>query len=307
MPDASATEGSAGRPTPFGRMLTAMVTPFSDDGALDLAAAQEVAAHLVDNGHDGLVISGTTGESPTTTDAEKDALLRAVVEAVGDRAHVVAGVGSFDTEHTMDSARAAEKAGASGLLVVTPYYNKPPQSGLLAHFRAVADTTDLDLLLYDIPGRTGTPIATETLIALAEHPRIVAVKDAKYDMFGTTQVLAATDLAYYSGADEMTLALLAMGAVGTVSVVGHVAGPQYAEMISAVGAGDLDRARAIDRALVPAVRAIMTRTQGAIMAKAALELTGVLRNRRMRLPLVAATDDEVEVLRGDLAAAGFAA
>jgi len=288
-------------------MLTAMVTPFSDDGALDLAAAQEVAAHLVDNGHDGLVISGTTGESPTTTDAEKDALLRAVVEAVGDRAHVVAGVGTFDTEHTMESARAAEKAGASGLLVVTPYYNKPPQSGLLAHFRAVADTTDLDLLLYDIPGRTGTPIATETLIALAEHPRIVAVKDAKYDMFGTTQVLAATDLAYYSGADEMTLALLAMGAVGTVSVVGHVAGKQYAEMISAVGAGDLDRARAIDRALVPAVRAIMTRTQGAIMAKAALELTGVLRNRRMRLPLVAATDDEVEVLRGDLAAAGLAA
>jgi len=288
-------------------MLTAMVTPFTDDRALDVAAAQKVAAHLVDNGHDGLVVSGTTGESPTTTDAEKDALLRAVVEAVGERAHVVAGVGSSDTEHTIESARAAEKAGASGLLVVTPYYNKPPQSGLLAHFRAVADATGLDLLLYDIPARTATPIATETLIALAEHPRIVAVKDAKYDLFGTTQVLASTDLAYYSGADELTLALLAMGAVGTVSVVGHVAGLQYAEMISAVDAGDLDRARAIDRALVPAVRAIMTRTQGAIMTKAALELVGVLGNRRMRSPLIDATDDEVAALERDLSAAGLAA
>jgi 4-hydroxy-tetrahydrodipicolinate synthase len=288
-------------------MLTAMVTPFTDDGSLDLAAAQKVASHLVDNGHDGVVISGTTGESPTTTDAEKDELLRAVLEAVGDRAHVVAGVGTFDTEHTIESARSAEKAGASGLLVVTPYYNKPPQSGLLAHFRAVADATGLDVLLYDIPARTATPIAPETLIALAEHPRIVAVKDAKCDLYAATQVLAATDLAYYSGADEATLALLAMGAVGTVSVVGHVAGPQYAEMISAVEAGDLDRARAIDRALVPAVRAIMTRTQGAIMAKAALELLGVLGNRRMRLPLVAATDDEVAVLREGLVAAGLAA
>ena len=288
-------------------MLTAMVTPFADDGTLDLAAAQKVAAHLVDNGHDGLVVSGTTGESPTTTDAEKDALLRAVLEAVGDRAHVVAGVGTFDTEHTIECARSAEKAGASGLLVVTPYYNKPPQSGLLAHFRAVADATGLGLLLYDIPARTCTPIATETLIALAEHPRVVAVKDAKYDLFGTTQVLAATDLAYYSGADEMTLALLAMGAVGTMSVVGHVAGRQYAEMISAVGGGDLERARTIDRALVPAVRAIMTRTQGAIMVKAALELAGVLGNRRMRLPLVAATDNEVAALQEDLAAAGLAA
>src|SRR6188768_3854836 len=201
MPDPSIDTGSGRRPAPFGRMLTAMVTPFADDGSLDLGAAQKVAAHLVDNGHDGLVVSGTTGEAPTTTDAEKDALLRAVLEAVGDRAYVLAGVGSFDTAHTIESARSAEKAGAHGLLVVTPYYSKPPQSGLLAHFRAVADATGLGLLLYDIPGRTATPIATETLIALAEHPRIVAVKDAKYDFFGTTQVLAATDLAVYSGAD----------------------------------------------------------------------------------------------------------
>src|SRR5687767_10262866 len=242
MPDFSDTRIPGESPAPFGRMLTAMVTPFTDDGSLDLSAAQKVAAHLVDNAHDGLVISGTTGESPTTTDAEKDTLLRAVLEAVGDRARVVAGVGTFDTEHTIESARTAEKAGAHGLLVVTPYYNKPPQSGLLAHFRAVADATGVDVMLYDIPARTGTPIASETLIALAEHPRVVAVKDAKCDLFATTRVLAATDLAYYSGADEMTLALLAMGAVGTVSVVGHVAGTQYAEMISAVAAGDLDRA-----------------------------------------------------------------
>src|SRR3954454_22538312 len=198
-------------PRPFGRLLTAMVTPFATDGSLDAEGAAKLATYLVDEqSNDALVINGTTGESPTTTDAEKETLLRAVVEAVGNRAQILAGVGTFSTQHTVELARSAEKAGAHGLLVVTPYYNKPPQAGLLAHFRAVADATDLGVMLYDIPGRTGTPIATETLIALAEHPRILAVKDAKGDFFGTTQVLAATDLAYYSGADEHNLALAAM-------------------------------------------------------------------------------------------------
>ena len=290
---------------PFGRVLTAMVTPFRADGSLDVSQAQALADHLVNLGNDGLVVSGTTGESPTTTDTEKDRLLRAVLDAVGDRATVIAGVGTFDTRHTVEGARAAEKAGAHGVLVVTPYYNKPPQSGLRAHFTAVADATDLPMMIYDIPGRTGTPVATETLIALAEHERIVAVKDAKGDIHATTQVLAATDLAYYSGIDELNLALLAVGAVGVVSVVGHVAAGRYAELVRAVDAGDLVAARAIDRALLPAVRGLMTYTQGAIMAKAALQLAGVLPTRTMRPPLPDATDDEVARLRADLDEAGL--
>jgi len=282
-----------------------MVTPFDADGALDLAGAQKVAAHLVDSGNDGVVVSGTTGESPTTTEAEKSDLLRAVLEAVGDRARVLAGVGSYDTAGTVAAAKTAQRLGAHGLLVVTPYYNKPPQSGVLAHFRAVADASDLDVLLYDIPGRTGTPIATETLFQLAEHPRIVAVKDAKGDIHASTRVLAATDLVYYSGADELNLAMFAIGAAGAVSVVAHVAASRYADMIAAVDAGDLATAQAIDRALVPVVRAVMMQTQGAIMAKAAVELLGVHANRTTRMPLVDATDEEVAVLRASLLEAGL--
>src|SRR4051795_11152971 len=188
---------------PFGRVLTAMATPMSRDGEIDFDGVQDLAAHLVDRGNDGLVISGTTGESPTTTDDEKERLLRAVVEAVGDRAHVVAGVGTYDTAHTVESARAAEKAGAAGLLVVTPYYNRPPQSGLLAHFTTVADATGLPVMLYDIPIRSGVPIQHETLLRLAEHPRIVANKDAKGDVFAAQRVMANSDLVYYSGDDAL--------------------------------------------------------------------------------------------------------
>ena len=301
----SSTPGS-GSSAPFGRILTAMVTPFTPAGDLDLDAAQRLATHLVDLGNDGLVVSGTTGESPTTTDAEKDALLRAVLEAVGDRATVIAGTGTNDTRHASELSQQAEKSGAHGLLVVTPYYNKPPQDGLLAHFRAVADSTALPVMLYDIPGRTGMAIATETLVRLAEHERILAVKDAKNDVAAVTEVLARTDLAYYSGADEWNLPLLAMGAVGVVSVVSHVASREYAEMVRAVAAGDLATARAIDRRLVPAYQAIMTRTQGAIMAKAALELLGILPSRSVRLPLVPATEEQIRQLRKDLQEVGFA-
>jgi 4-hydroxy-tetrahydrodipicolinate synthase len=290
---------------PFGRVLTAMVTPFTADGALDLPAAQALATHLVDQGNDGLVISGTTGESPTTSDDEKDLLLRAVIEAVGDRAHIVAGVGTYDTAHTIESARHAEKAGAAGLLIVTPYYSRPPQAGLLRHFTAVADATGLPAMLYDIPGRTATAIATETLIRLAEHPQIVAVKDAKGDLYGTAQVLAETDLAYYSGEDALNLPLLAIGAVGVVSVVAHVATSTYVAMIRAVDAGDLDEARRLNAAVLPAIRGIMTRTQGAIAVKAALQILGVLAHRTTRPPLVDATDEEISTLRMDLKAAGL--
>src|SRR5690606_28747973 len=187
---------------PFGRMLTAMVTPFTSDGAVDYEAVQRLAEYLVDEQrNDGLIVNGTTGESPTTTDEEKERILRAVVEAVGDRAFVVAGAGTNDTRHSVELAKAAERAGVHGLLVVTPYYNKPPQEGLYRHFSAVADATGLPVMLYDIPGRTGVPIATETLLRLAQHPRIVAVKDAKGDLFAASQVMAATDLVFYSGDD----------------------------------------------------------------------------------------------------------
>ena len=289
---------------PFGRVLTAMVTPLADDGTIDLAGAQELAAHLVDRGgHDGLVIAGTTGESPTITDAEQRAVLEAVLDAVGDRAVVVAGAGTNDTAHSIEKARTAERAGAHGLLVVTPYYNKPPQEGLLRHFTAVADATDLPVMLYDIPPRSVVPIEVETLVRLAEHPRIVAVKDAKGDLFATTQVLARTDLAYYSGEDMLNFPLLALGAVGMVSVVGHVVGPRLAELVAAVESGDLVKARAVHESLLPVYTGVMGGGQGVMMIKAALRELG-LPAGPVRPPLVDATPEQVARLRKDLAAGG---
>lgn len=288
---------------PFGRMLTAMVTPMTAAGAIDYEGTARLATYLVeDMRNDGLVVSGTTGESPTTSDEEKERLLRAVIEAVGDRACVVAGVGTNDTAHTIELARQAERAGADGLLVVTPYYNKPPQDGLYAHFTAAADATGLPVLLYDIPGRCGVPIATDTLVRLAEHPRIVAVKDAKGDIGGTSAVLARTDLTYYSGEDMLNLPLLAIGAVGFVSVVGHIVGDRLHEMIDAHAAGDVAHARAIHSELLPVYTGIF-RNQGVIMTKAALQLLG-LPGGSVRLPLVDASTAEVERLRHDLDAGG---
>jgi 4-hydroxy-tetrahydrodipicolinate synthase len=288
---------------PFGRVITAMVTPFTPAGALDVDGAQRLARHLVDEGgNDGLVISGTTGESPTTTDEEKDRLLRAVVEAVGDRAAVIAGVGTNDTAHSVHLAQAAEKAGASAVLAVTPYYNKPPQAGLLAHFRTLADATGVPLVLYDIPVRTGTAIETETMVRLAQHPRIVAVKDAKGDLDASAWVMARTDLAYYSGDDKVTLPLLSVGAVGVVGVPTHLVGARTGEMIAAYERGDVARALATHRSLLPAFTGFF-RTQGVIMTKAALRLAG-LPGGPVRSPLVDATDEQVARLRADLAAAG---
>ncbi|PZF80715.1 4-hydroxy-tetrahydrodipicolinate synthase [Jiangella anatolica] len=302
---AAATSGAPAA-APFGRVSVAMVTPFLDDGGLDLEGTAALAEKLVADGCDGIVVGGTTGESPTTSDAEKDLVLRAVLEAVGGRARVVAGVGTYDTRHTGELAQAAQKAGAHGLLVVTPYYSRPPQEALYQHFTAIASATDLPVMLYDIPARTGVPIATETLVRLAEHDRIVAVKDAKGDVFASSEVMARTGLAYYSGDDALNLALLTHGAVGMVSVVGHVAAAEYAQMVRAVDSGDLPRALGLHRRLIPAVRGIMTRTQGAIMAKAAVELRGVIRNRTVRSPLIPATDEQVAQLRADLAEAGLA-
>jgi 4-hydroxy-tetrahydrodipicolinate synthase len=288
---------------PFGRLVTAMVTPFTPSGELDVEGARRLATYLVDDQrNDALVISGTTGESPTTSDEEKDRLLRAVVEAVGDRAAVIAGVGTYDTAHTTHLAQAAEKAGADAVLLVTPYYNKPPQAGLLAHFRAAADATGLPAMIYDIPGRTGTAIATETLVALAEHPRILAVKDAKGDLEASAWVLARTDLAYYSGDDKLTLPLLSIGAVGVVGVPTHVVGSRTKDMIQAYERGDVAGALAGHRSMLPVYSGFF-RTQAAILTKAALRLRG-LPGGPVRLPLVDATPDQVEVLNDDLAAAG---
>jgi 4-hydroxy-tetrahydrodipicolinate synthase len=288
---------------PFGRMLTAMVTPMTSTGAVDYDGAARLAEYLVtDMRNDGLVISGTTGESPTTSNEEKTRLLTAVLEAVGDRAIVVAGVGTNDTAHSCELARAAEEAGAHGLLVVTPYYNKPPQSGLVAHFTAVADATGLPNLLYDIPGRTGTPIAPETLIQLAEHPRIVAVKDAKSDFGAASRVMLATSLVFYCGEDMVNLPWLSLGAAGFVSVVGHVVGDRLHDMIDAYLAGRVAEALAIHRELVPVYTGLF-RSQGVIMTKAALGLLG-LPGGPVRAPLPNATEAEIDRLRTDLAAGG---
>jgi 4-hydroxy-tetrahydrodipicolinate synthase len=288
---------------PFGRVLTAMVTPLTATGAVDYDGAAALATHLCDVGNDGLVISGTTGESPTTSDEEKELLLRAVVDAVGDRANVVAGVGTNDTAHTVELARQAEKAGATGLLVVSPYYSKPPQAGLFEHFSRVADATGLQTMLYDIPSRTGVPIRTETLVRLAEHNRIVAVKDAKDDLAESSWVLARTDLAYYSGSDMFNLPLLSVGAVGFVSVVSHLATPQLVELLEAWDAGDVVTARTIHRALLPVYTGLF-RTQGVILVKAALRSLG-LPAGPVRPPLVDATEDQVSTLKADLAASGI--
>src|SRR5436305_8306920 len=292
------------RSHPFGRLLTAMVTPLRPDGSLDLDGAGRLAAHLVDEqGNDGLVINGTTGEAPTTSDVEKDALLRAVVEAVGDRAYVVAGVGTNDTRHTIELARAAEKAGVHGTLVVTPYYSKPPQEGLYRHFTAVADATGLPMLVYDIPHRTGTPIATETLCRLAEHPRIVGVKDAKSALAETAAVTSRTDLAIYCGEDPLTLPSLAVGGIGVVGTSTHLIGPPTKQMIEAYEAGDVAGALRLHHRLLPLFTGIF-RAQGVTLVKAALGLLG-LPGGPVRAPQVDATAAQLAQLRADAAAAGI--
>jgi 4-hydroxy-tetrahydrodipicolinate synthase len=288
---------------PFGQMVTAMITPMTPDGAVDYDGAARLAEYLVtDMRNDALVLNGTTGEAPTTTDAEKERLIQVVLEAVGSHAKVVAGVGTNITAHTIELARRAEQAGAHGLLVVTPYYNKPPQPALEAHFTAVADATGLPMLIYDIPGRTGAAVATETLVRLAAHPRIVGVKDAKDDASATSHVLARTDLIYYCGTDLLNLPWLSLGAVGFISVVGHVVGDRLHEMIDAFGAGDVAGARQLHYELIPVYDGLF-RNQGAVMTKAALDLLG-LPGGAVRGPLLPATDAERYQLALDLTAGG---
>ena len=291
-------------PPPFGRLLTAMVTPFAADGAVDFDAAAGLASYLVDEmNNDGLVISGTTGESPTTSDTEKADLLRVVRDAVGDRATILTGVGTFNTEHSLELAATATKLGADGLLVVTPYYSKPPQAGILEHFRRIADSTDVPLMLYDIPGRAGVAIATDTMLRLAEHPRILAVKDAKGDLTASAGVISSSELAYYSGDDAMTLPLLSIGAVGVVGTSTHFSAIGTRQLIEAYLAGEVATALRLHQQLLPIYTGIFA-TQGCILVKAGLKLLGHDVGG-VRSPLIEATSSEIEGLRSALAAAGL--
>jgi 4-hydroxy-tetrahydrodipicolinate synthase len=289
---------------PFGQVLTAMVTPFAADGSVDFDKAAQLASYLVDLGNDGLVLNGTTGESPTTTDAEKAELVRTVVAAVGDRATVVAGAGTYDTAHSVKLARQAADAGAEGLILVTPYYSRPPQAGLLAHFTTVADATDLPVMLYDIPPRSVVPIEADTLRRLAEHPKIVAVKDAKGDLRLGAEIIAETSLVYYSGDDPVNLPWLSVGAVGFVSVIGHVVADRLRTLLESYQAGRVDAAREAHASCLPVMRA-MGRVGGVTFVKAALRLRG-LDMGEPRLPLVPASAEQIAAIASDLTEAEVA-
>jgi 4-hydroxy-tetrahydrodipicolinate synthase len=291
-------------PTPFGRLATAMVTPFDADGSVALAEAARLATWLVDvQRNDALIINGTTGEAPTTSDVEKGALVETVVAAVGDRAQVLAGVGTFDTAHTVHLAHDAVSAGADGLLVVTPYYSRPPQAGLLAHYRTVADATDLPIMIYDIPKRAGIAVEQSTLIALAEHPNIVAVKDAKGEVVSSAEVMALTDLAYYAGDDAMLLPLLAVGAVGVVGTSTHFTGAQTKTVIDLYIAGDVEGALREFRALLPVYTGVFA-TQGAMLVKAGLAARGFAPGG-LRPPLPSASPEQAATFVAVLDAAGL--
>ena len=287
---------------PFGRLLTAMVTPFKDDLSIDWAGVEKLAAHLVSTGHDGIVVNGTTGEAPTTSDDEKIEIIKVVRNAVSGRAKVIAGAGNNETTHSVEQAEMAAKAGADGLLVVTPYYNKPPQAGIEAHFRAMADSTDVPVMLYDIPGRTGMQIEPDTIVKLAAHPNIVALKDAKGDVASTSWVIKRCGIPVYSGDDILNLPLLSVGAVGFVSVCGHTVGADLRAMLDAWFSGNSEKALEIHQKLLPVYTGTF-RTQGAILTKAALSMMG-LPGGKVRLPLVDATESQVSQLREDLRAGG---
>lgn len=283
---------------PFGRLITAMITPFTKELEINWSGVEEIAAHLVASGHDGIVVNGTTGEAPTTSDEEKVEIIKVVKSVVGSKIHVIAGAGNNETSHSVIQGQQAQSAGADGLLVVTPYYNKPPQTGVAAHFKAIADATDLPVMMYDIPHRTGIAIESDTIVALSEHPRIVALKDAKGNVAETSWVIKRSGIPVYSGDDILNLPLLSVGAVGFVSVCGHTVGSRLREMLDAWFAGKSERALEIHQELLPVYTGTF-RTQGAILTKAALNLMG-LPGGHVRLPLVDATAEQIAQLRRDL-------
>ena len=289
---------------PFGRMLTAMVTPFKENGEIDWAGIETLADHLVKTGHDGIDVNGTTGEAPTTKSSEKIEIIKVVKKVVGSKIQILSGAGDNETDYSVNQAKRVAEAGADGLLVVTPYYNKPPQAGIEAHFRAVADATDLPMMLYDIPGRTGVEIESDTIVRLFDHPRIVALKDAKGNVAATSWVIKRCGIPVYSGDDILNLPLLSVGAVGFVSVCGHTVGNDLKAMLNAWFAGDSQKALEIHQKLLPVFTGTF-RTQGAILTKAALNMMG-LPGGTTRLPLVDATPAQIKQLREDLIAGGVA-
>ncbi|MGY1754601.1 4-hydroxy-tetrahydrodipicolinate synthase [Blastococcus sp. SYSU D01042] len=288
---------------PFGALLTAMVTPMTDDGAVDLEAAVRLAVHLADAGHDGLVLNGTTGEAPTTTDREKSDLVREVVGALAGRAVVLAGAGSNDTRHAVELARQAAAAGADGLLSVTPYYSRPSQEGVVAHLTAVADAGDLPVMLYDVPARTGMRLSADSLRRLAGHPRITAIKDATEDPVAALRLMPETGLAWYCGDDSLLLPFLSVGAVGLVSMAGHLVGPQLAQVIALARAGEAERARETFRSVLPVIDLVSGTGNGALRSKLALALSGLIPGAAMRLPQLPAGEAETAEVRAALAAA----
>jgi len=280
-----------------------MVTPFDKDGAIDWAGVERLAQHLVDTGHDGIAVNGTTGEAPTTKSSEKLEIIKVVKKVVGSKIQVLSGAGDNETAYTVEQAKRSQDAGADGLLVVTPYYNKPPQAGIEAHFRAVAAVTDLPIMMYDIPGRTGVEIESDTIVKLFESVKnIVALKDAKGNIAATSWVIKRCGIPVYSGDDILNLPFLSVGAVGFVSVCGHTVGLQLKAMLDAWFAGDADKALEIHQQLLPVFTGTF-RTQGAILTKAAMTLMG-LPGGTTRLPLVDATEAQIEQLRKDLTAGG---
>ncbi len=290
----------------FGSLITAMVTPFrEEDHALDVDGAQRLASHLLDTGTDAIVVAGSTGESPTLTYKEKAELFRAVGEVTRGRGKLICGTGTYSTAETLELTQAAEDAGADGLLVVTPYYNKPPQRGLIAHFERVADATELPIIVYNIPGRTATRIEHDTLLQLAERPNIVAVKDSTGDFQGVSRLIAEAppDFEVYSGDDWATFGYVCLGAVGLVSVASHLVGPQIRQMIELIQTGDVPAARKIHEDLSPLFNALFV-TSNPIPLKAALEMIG-LPAGVPRLPLVPATAEERTRVRKALEDAGL--
>ena len=288
---------------PFGRLITAMVTPFDKDGAIDWDGVAKLAQHLVDTGHDGIAVNGTTGEAPTTKSSEKLEIIKVVKSVVGEKIIVLSGAGDNETSYTVEQAKRSEDAGADGLLVVTPYYNKPPQAGIEAHFRAVAAATDLPIMMYDIPGRTGVEIESDTIVKLFDTvENIVALKDAKGNIAATSWVIKRCGVPVYSGDDILNLPFLSVGAVGFVSVCGHTVGKQLKAMLDAWFAGNAPRALEIHQELLPVFTGTF-RTQGAILTKAAMSLMG-LPGGTTRLPLVDATEAQIAQLRIDLTAGG---
>ena len=288
---------------PFGRLLTAMITPFKDDLTIDWAGVEKLAVHLQGTGHDGIVVNGTTGEAPTTSDEEKVEIIKVVRKATDGKLKIIAGAGNNETSHSVEQAKLAADAGADGLLVVTPYYNKPPQAGIEAHFRAMADATNVPVMLYDIPGRTGIAIEPDTICRLAEHKNIVALKDAKGDVASTSWVIKRSGIPVYSGDDILNLPLLSVGAVGFVSVCGHTVGARLREMLDYWFAGKPEQALQIHQELLPVFTGTF-RTQGAILTKAALNLMG-LPGGKVRLPLVDATASQISQLKDDLSNGGI--